>query len=46
MSGRIVTGKKFKRVTACSDTIVEINVPAQYILYAKTNNELYKVQWK
>ncbi|NQF15000.1 DUF5050 domain-containing protein [Brevibacillus sp. HB1.3] len=43
---QISSDKPEKILDLKSDAIVEINVPAQYILYAKTNNELYKVQWK
>ncbi|MBW5469444.1 DUF5050 domain-containing protein [Brevibacillus formosus] len=43
---QLASDKAEKIMDLESDAIVEINVPAQYILYAKTNNELYKVQWK
>ncbi|WP_186380518.1 DUF5050 domain-containing protein [Brevibacillus brevis] len=43
---QLASDKTEKIMDLKSDTIVEINIPAQYILYAKTNNELYKVQWK
>ncbi|MFD2089826.1 DUF5050 domain-containing protein [Brevibacillus brevis] len=43
---QLASDKTEKILDSKSDTIVEINVPAQFILYAKTNNELYKVQWK
>jgi integrase len=43
---QLASDKTEKIMDLKSDTIVEINVPPQYVLYAKTNNELYKVQWK
>ncbi|MGF9907002.1 DUF5050 domain-containing protein [Brevibacillus porteri] len=43
---QLASDKTEKIMDMKSDTIVEINVPAQYILYAKTNNEFYKVRWK
>ncbi|MGG2986597.1 DUF5050 domain-containing protein [Brevibacillus formosus] len=43
---QLASDKTEKIIDLENDAIVEINVPAHYILYAKTNNELYKVQWK